>query len=254
MSKSGGGVHHSASPVTAPCACTMVSPMGDSWDLSIERYGTEGEPIVIIDGFVSDPDALRGDAAMLAFAPMGLHYPGIRAEVPSAASRRTLTALEPVAREVFGAAALDLAEGFYSLVTTRPAELAPIQRLPHFDGTDPARLALLLYLSHCSPGGTAFYRHRSSGFETVTEARLPAYRTALESEIDRSGLPAPRYIDGDTALFESIARIDGRYNRAILYRGNRLHCAWLPAGTSFDANAATGRLTMNLFLTAVAEK
>lgn len=227
--------------------------MTEDWQVSIARHGSEDEPIVIIDGFAPDPHALRDDAAMLAYAPMGVHYPGIRAVVPPVVARRMTTAIADLAGEAFGAAALEVTDAFYSLVTTDPADLTPIQRLPHFDGVERERLALLLYLAPEAPGGTAFYRHRTTGFETVTAARLPDYRAALEGELARTGLPAPAYIAGDTALFEQVTRIDGRFNRAILYRGNRLHCAWLPAETCFAADAARGRLTMNLFLQAVAQ-
>ncbi|MFM9979032.1 MAG: DUF6445 family protein [Sphingomonadaceae bacterium] len=228
--------------------------MTADWTLSIERHGTEREPVVVIDNFVPNPDAVRGDAAMLAYAPMGIHYPGIRAAMPHAVARRMTAAIAPIARDVFDAPALDLTDAFYSLVTTRPEDLTPIQRLPHFDGVEPTRLALLHYLSPDAPGGTAFYRHRSSGFETVTAARLPAYRAALEGELARTGVPDPAYIDADTMLFEQVFRVEGRFNRAILYRGNRLHCAWLPEGTSFLADPAHGRLTTNLFLQAVVER
>lgn len=225
--------------------------MTADWQLSIEHHGVEREPVVVIDNFVPDPDALRDDAAMLAYGPMGVHYPGIRATMPHAVARRMISAVSPIVRGVFGAPSLDLTEAFYSLVTTRPDDLTPIQRLPHFDGVEPTRLALLLYLSPVAPGGTAFYRHRSSRFETVTAERLPAYRATLESEIARIGVPSPAYIDGDTSLFEQVSRIESRFNRAVLYRGNRLHCAWLPEGTSFDAHPAHGRLTANLFLETV---
>jgi hypothetical protein len=226
--------------------------MTEGWQVSIAHHGAEGEAIVIIDGFAPDPHALREDAAMLAYAPMGVHYPGIRAAVPQAVARRVAGVIAPLARETFAAASLDIADAFTSLVTTDPADLTPIQRLPHFDGVEPERLALLHYLSPDAPGGTAFFRHRSTGFETVTAARLPDYRDALEAELARDGMPSPAYIEGDTALFEQVLRIEGRFNRAILYRGNRLHCAWLPKGTPFAADPATGRLTMNLFLEAVA--
>lgn len=222
--------------------------MTADWQLSIEYAGTEREPIVIIDNFASDPDGLREDAAMLAYAPMGIHYPGIRAAMPYAVTRRMIATIGPIARDVFDAESLDLTEAFYSLVTTRPGDLTPIQRLPHFDGVEPTRFALLHYLSPAAPGGTAFYRHQSTGFETVTTQRLPAYRAALESDLARTGIPAPGYIDGDTAVYDQVSRVEGRFNRAILYRGNRLHCAWLPQGTSFDDQPAAGRLTANLFL------
>ena len=98
----------------------------------------------------------------------------------------------------------------YSIVTTRPAELTPIQRLPHFDGLEPERIALLHYLSGAEQGGTAFYRHRSTGYETITADRHAAYDAALHRDVARHGLPVPAYISGDTPIYERIARFAAR--------------------------------------------
>lgn len=215
---------------------------------SVELIGTERQPVVVIDDFAPCPDTLVNDAGMLSFAPMGIHYPGIRANI----ARRMLTPLlVPLAStigEVFGYGNTEITDAFYSIVTTAPEALTPIQRIPHFDGVEPNRLALLHYLAPDAPGGTAFYRHRSTGYESVTAARLPSYRAELDADLARAGLPPPAYIDGDTEIFEQIARFEGLFNRAILYRGNSLHCAWLPEGTLFSADPAVGRLTANIFL------
>ncbi len=219
-----------------------------TWTCETHHIGDEALPVVVIDEFAPRPHALIDDAAMLSFAPMGAHYPGVRAPVSPRILAPLLQALAPVIAEVFGYADTDIAEAFYSIVTTLPEALTPIQRLPHFDGVEPERLALLHYLSPDAPGGTAFYRHRATGFETVTAARLPAYRRALEKDLAQSGVPDPAYIDGDTALYAHCARFEGRFNRAILYRGNSLHCAWLPGGTRFDPDPHGGRLTVNTFL------
>ena len=219
------------------------------WQVSIERHGDEAQPVVIIDRF-ADAERFRDDAAFLAFAPIGPHYPGIRAVVAPAMLRDLLARLEPLAAEVFGSAGLAVVDAFYSIVTTPPSALAPIQRLPHFDVVSPTRLALLHYLSPDEGSGTAFYRHRSTGFESIDAARLPSYRAALEADLRRHGIPDPRYIAGDTPVFERVALHRGRFNRAILYRSNTLHCAHLPEGMTFDSGPDTGRLTVNTFLNA----
>lgn len=215
---------------------------------AVEVIGTEPSPVVVFDDFVPRPDLLVDDAAMLAFAPMGVHYPGVRAAISRRVLAPMIAAIEPVIAEVFGFQGVDVSDAFYSLVTTPPDALTPIQRLPHFDGVEPGRLALLHYLGPDVPGGTAFYRHRATGFETVTAPRLASYRAALEADLARDGLPLPAYIEGHTTIFEQIARIDGRFNRAILYRGNSLHCAWLPGGMPFRADPRHGRLTLNSFI------
>jgi len=218
------------------------------WTISIARHGTEAEPVVILDNFAPDPDGLVEDAGCLAFAPVGAHYPGIRAAVPPVLLRALLAKLAPVATEVFGSGPLEVIDAHYSLVTTPPAALTPIQRMPHFDGVEPGRLALLHYLSRDERSGTAFYRHRSTGYEMIDATRLTAYRAALADDLARAGMPAASYIGGDTDMFTQLAVHRGVYNRAILYRGHTLHSAQLPDDLTCSADPAKGRLTINTFL------
>ncbi|SEM98714.1 hypothetical protein SAMN05192583_1759 [Sphingomonas gellani] len=219
-----------------------------TWRVSIEHHGAERQPVVLIDHFAPDPAQWVDGAGFLSFYPIGEHYPGVRAPVPPSMLRQLLSDLAPVAEELFGAVELEVVDAFFSLVTTPPAALAPIQRLPHFDETSPGRLALLHFLSTDESSGTAFYRHRATGFESVDGARLPAYRTALQADVARAGLPEPGYIGGDTPLFEQLAVHRGTFNRALLYRSNTLHCALIPLGMNLSDDPATGRLTVNTFL------
>lgn len=218
------------------------------WSVTVRRHGATDEPVLVIDRFAPDPALFVEDASFLAFRPMGPHYPGVRATVAPVMLRDLLAALRPIAADLFDARELEVTEAFYSLVTTPPSALAPIQRLPHFDGVEPGRLALLHYLSRDERSGTAFYRHRSTGFERIDEERLPAYRAALDADLAREGMPGPAYIAGDTALFEQLAVHQGLYNRAILYRSSTLHCAFLPDDLVLAADPEHGRLTVNTFL------
>ncbi len=216
--------------------------------ISIERTGNEGVPVVVIDDFVPRPDLLVDDAAMLRFSAMGAHYPGVRAVVPPALVARFVDPLRPLIEDVFSVRACTVVDALYSLVTTRPDDLTPIQRLPHFDGVEPGRLALLHFLSEAPGSGTAFYRHRATGFETVTAGRLAIYERTLADEIRREGVPDAAYIKGDTALFDEAAVFEGRYNRALLYPSNALHCARIPDQMAFSVDVGMGRLTVNTFL------
>jgi hypothetical protein len=139
-------------------------------------------------------------------------------------------------------------ECFLSVVTRAPADLAPIQRLPHFDGVEPERLAVLLYLDRAERGGTAFYRHRATGFESVDAGRFDVYRSSLEADVGRNGLPEPQYISGDTDSFVQTHTIPGKFNTLVIYRGNTLHCACLRRDFMPDPDPRSGRLTLNLFL------
>ena len=213
------------------------------------EFGQERQPVVIFDGFAPSPNSWIDDAAMLSYGRIGEHYPGIRAEVHPRMIARFVEAVMPVAQAIFGVAPLPgLVEACYSIVTTPPAELTTTQRLPHFDSTDPNRLALLHYLSPEARGGTAFYRHRATGFESVSQDRLENYAAAIDREIGEQGLPEADYIRGSTAQFEQVGHVDACFNRAVLYRGNTIHCADIPPGMALPADVYNGRLTINTFL------
>ncbi|TPG55249.1 DUF6445 family protein [Sphingomonas glacialis] len=217
--------------------------------VSVHHQGHERRPLLVIDDFWPDPDMLREDAAALRMAPIGPHYPGVRAEVPARLAETMRRKIAPLLSEHFGLdPAPGVSEAYYSLVTTPPAALAPIQRLPHFDRVEPRRIAVLLFLGHGAQGGTAFYRQRETGFESVSADRLARFTATLEDGVRLQGMPEPSYISGDTPLYEQIALQPGAYNRALVYPGNTLHCAYLPPEVALSADPLAGRLTLNLFL------
>jgi hypothetical protein len=223
--------------------------MIDTTRAIIRHQGRERRPLIAIDDFWPDPDALREDAASLRMTAIGPHYPGVRAEVPPRLAETMRRRIAPLLAEHFGLdPAPAVSEAYYSLVTTAPADLAPIQRLPHFDGVESRRIAVLLFLGHGEQGGTAFYRQRATGFESVDAARLDRFRTELERDVQAHGMPDAEYIAGDTPLYECIAVQPARFNRALIYAGNTLHCAYLPPEVVLNADPLAGRLTLNLFL------
>ena len=215
----------------------------------VEAIGAERQPLLIIDDCLADPQAWRAAAAGETFAQIGRHYPGVRAHVAADWAAGLRAELAPAIADAF---AIDpvpaLHECFYSIVTTPPAALAPIQRLPHVDGLEPDRLAVLLYLSGEEQGGTAFFRQRATGFETLDAARFPAFERALHAGVAEHGLPGADYIAGSTALYEQVGDVAARPNRAVVYRSHLLHCARIPAEIDLSPDPGRGRLTVNAFL------
>lgn len=215
-----------------------------------DLIGAERSPVLVIDNFAAEPAALVDDAAALAPFPPACDtfYPGLRAPAPMPFVQAVHAYMEPALRAVFGLAGHDVVSGGweFSLATWPPASLTLRQRMPHIDSTHPGNLALLLYLCPADQGGTGFYRHRSTGYETVSEARFDRYEAALQSEVARLGEPQG-YICGDTPIFERIADYEPVFNRLLVYRSRNLHAASLAPDFPGQSDPRTGRLTLNLF-------
>ncbi len=225
----------------------MTAPGMTAPDIFARRIGRERQPIAVVDHFHPDPDALRHFACTAAFGPGRNHYPGIRAALPSDYFDAVRPALTTVVAQVFGhRGGIALLDASFSIVTTPPDRLSIEQRLPHFDAVDPARIALVHYLSD-QQGGTAFYRHRATGFETIDAARAPQYLDAMSNEV-REQTPPPIYIAGSTAQFEQVSAVDAQSNRAVIYRSALLHSGAIPPDAALSGDPAEGRLTVTAFL------
>lgn len=218
-------------------------------DYRIEQFGLEQEPIVIIDDFYSNPDRLVQHAAQLSFNQNNSYYPGIRAQAPSEYLAERMSLLTDILKNIFdiklGAQLLDCN---YSLVTIRPEQLIPFQCFPHFDGLERGRIAVLHYLCDAVQGGTAFYRHKKTGFETLNKHRHASYTHAREAEFKQLGLKEKSYMIGSTDEFEQIGNIHARPNRMIIYRGCTLHSGLIPQNFNYSPDPKKGRLTINTFL------
>lgn len=245
----------------APVSTVPASPAG--WALAasgarIERFSSANHRLVAIDGFLAAPERVVSQAVLQKFAKITPHYPGLRAPLDPAVCDNWLALLAPLLDEWFGAPRGGWRiEAWFSLVTTPPAALAPIQRLPHVDGTDPDQIAMMLYLHRTGPhsrqgGGTAFFRHRSTGLESLTAADYPRYAAALQADVARTGLPPAAYTTDGAPHFERTHTVAGDFNTAVFYRGNILHSGVIDNAAPLSADPRTGRLTINAFFRPVA--
>ena len=213
--------------------------------------GEEREPLVVIDNLAPDPDALREIARQLDFAPVGTYYPGVRAAVTDAYFGAVWPRLSSVIREFFGyRRSVEVLRSYYSLMTAPPESLLPAQRIPHTDALDDNQIAVLHYLCPDHTDGTAFFRHRSTGFETVNEARYARYNAALEADFREHGVPEAKYIDTSNAIFDQVHACSAKYNRALVYRGKMLHCASVSSPEQLRVDPMAGRLTVASFIAA----
>ena len=216
----------------------------------LERVG-EGHPVVIVDDASGQPDAVRALAAALApFPPAQHHYPGVRRivdERDGAAWDYVHALVETVGPYIGGAfdcGAFDLVEASFSIVTTPPGALAPPQRAPHFDGTDPDLVAMVHYLADVPGSGTAFFRHRATGIDQLTDANVDAYVTLARLE----GMTTTGYVQASDRFYDMLFRADARLDRLLIYRGSMLHSGIIPPDMPLDPDPLKGRLTANYFL------
>jgi hypothetical protein len=221
-------------------------------DIRIEAltFGAERAPLLVIDNFVAAPDELVRIARGEKFTEQSRYYPGLRAPAPAAYRRSFAGRLQAVLGEHFKLTGGELSFPLchYSIVTTPSARLMIPQRIPHVDSLPSAGLASIHYLFRRNLGGTAFYRHRKTGFEYIDEARNEPYLRSLGDENLRLETAGGGYINGDTDLFEQIERRDGVFNRLLIYRRNSLHSGCIDESFVPDPDPSTGRLSINCFI------
>jgi hypothetical protein len=244
-----GGRSEGAKPRLDVCDCEIAPDIRASTVL----VGREEHPVVVLDGVLRKPHAIVDFAAAEAQFSRSIsganYYPGVRAPAPQAYVARLYEAVRPYMTEVFGfpAAGAIKADFYLSIATLPPERLNVWQRGAHFDTVDAQQLAVLHYLCDPSFGGTAFYRHRDTGYEAMTQERLPGYLEALEGDLERNGPPPAAYLTASDRRFEQLASVDAVFNRVVIYRGRMLHSGSVNAAAGLSADPRRGRLTANAF-------
>lgn len=229
----------------------MTIAVHPAFKLQKLMIGREQAPLVVIDNLIANPEELVDLAASKLFSDVATYYPGIRAKVPLTYQRFIIEQLRDVFAGYFGlsAAAVRFTNCHFSLVTTPPEKLAYLQRIPHIDSTSGGELAFIHYLfKKPDLGGTAFYRHRATGYEYIDLARQDEYWRIVDEESKGPNSAVAGYVNGDTPLYEQVGRQDGVFNRMLVYRRNSLHSGSLTPDFVPDANPRTGRLSVNGFL------
>ena len=219
------------------------------------RVGESQSPVVVIDGFSGVVDRVAALADELApFPPIqGNYFPGVRRIITQADPKaygyayETCRQAAPFVGGAFDVQNFDLVEASFSIVTLQPDQLLARQRQPHFDSPDQKLFAMLHYLRVPAGSGTAFYRHKATGVERVTEANVDRFATTARAE----GAKLPRdsgYMHGSDDFYEQIGAIEAVPDRMIMYHGSLLHSGIIPEGMTFSPDPREGRLTANFFL------
>lgn len=224
--------------------------LGRTIRVRLEHIGLERQPLMIVDDVLQDPQLMIDAARTTAFyIPEHTNYPGINARVPEAYYRAVITALRGPLEAAFGLPrSVHLSYfGFFALATMSARAAQAIQRIPHRDSTNPNRLAMVHYLCHGEFGGTGFFRHRSTGFESVDAPREPEYVSAAKRELENTAASDVGFASERTMNYELIGQSPAVFNRLIVYRSHVLHSALL-GDEAGSTDPARGRLTANGFI------
>lgn len=223
----------------------------EKFRVRVERFGTEDCALLVVDDFLSNPQILIDYAAARGrFESVSdTFYPGVRSPAPPIYCFAVRAFLQEALSAAFGLENYRVTGelSHFSLVTTLPGSLSTLQRLPHFDNTNPKQIAVLHYLHAPEYGGTSFYRHRRTGYEYIDAQRQQHYGRALQEDFKLLGEPPCRYIVGDDERFERIGGAAAAFNRLIAYRSINLHSADIAPDFVGSLDPYRGRLTVNTF-------
>ena len=229
--------------------------INSSCNVDVIYIGNEKQPVMIVDNLLRSPEEV------IAYAQTGVafqknlkdFYPGIRKPFSTDYSNNVCRELEHQLHKIFEFSEQSRLEALacvLSLATTKPEELRPIQSVPHIDSCDTTNIAVVHYLCQPHHGGTSFYRHRQTGYESINDSRLGDYAPKLKKEVMNEASTTFNYMNGDNNFFERTAQVDAKFNRAIFYRSNILHSGNVQAGSELSEDPRVGRLTANTLIVA----
>lgn len=208
-----------------------IDPSAKVW---VETVGDF--PILFIDGFYADVDAVRARALAADYSIAAAYYPGLHAPLDDAETRAVAGQLCRLLGSL-GSVDYDpaLVRIDFSVITTPPEKLLAQQQHPHID---PVPLFALAYLTPGIDTSTCFYRNRVTGLHKLVTSedhrRHDVFMQAHGSE--RAGSD---YSLADSPYWEKLHAIEGRYNRLVCYPGNVFHSVMPgPVPDPFDIGKA----------------
>jgi hypothetical protein len=179
-------------------------------------------------------------------------YPGIRARLPAEFSRPFNAWLTHALRctgILEESSSVHEDASFLSIVNKNRANLLPLQRIPHYDSTDPRVFAAVIYLFDRANSGTSFYRHRTTGYEQIGDDNKDNYKISLNRDMKHHGPPAKEYTNGSDVLFERTLSVDSVFNRIVIYSGKVLHAADIDGSLFAGDDNGQWRLTISSLVT-----
>jgi hypothetical protein len=216
---------------------------------------------IIVDDFLKNPNELVEFAAQnpAEFAHPNIGFPGVQRRVDDSAMKDIHRFVRSRMSREYGFMRGRIGiRSLLSLATLQPDALHLLQRICHIDpNPDPgrAKYAGLLYLFNDERlGGTSFFRWNDEAL--VWKAREIFRNDAKQGEsflkqhFETFRQP-PRYMTESNEIGELLITVPPRFNRFVFYPGDIPHSAAITAPERLTDDAEHGRLTLNLFFSAL---
>lgn len=212
-------------------------------ELRIETTAA-GFPVLYIENFYRDPDAVRREAVGGKYDTSMAYYPGLHSRIAPDVLLPLQRALSRILNSVgdFWCAPERIFSDF-SVVTTPAKDMLATQKHPHIDHVP---LAGVIYLNPDFEVGTSFFHNRALGFSVVSR---PEQHQALGEWLDcnAEALQPTTYAIADDTIWQHLLTVSGRYNRLVIYPGNVFHSIAM-ADVVRHTGIAGARLTQRFFI------
>lgn len=217
-----------------------------------EFIGNEQTPIIIIDDYIEQPQALINYAnTQCNFSHDNqTQYPGIRAKLEKSL---VVDYLQPLIKGLYSVYKIDNRlkpipkDNYFSLITTPESRLTKVQTMPHFDTNDPNLIAIIHYIGNGEHGGIGFFRHKETGYELIDHQHREKYLLMSQKKLSTS-FSDTHYCTEKNADFECYKSIKYKPNRLIVFPGYLLHSSLVNPESDINSDPLTGRLTANMFV------
>ena len=236
-----------------------IMKLGENISYKFLEVGKEKTIVIIIDNFLASTAPLISMAKNRLYSevPEECTYPGIRTPLTDlnylTLVSSTISGILQKHGFINSQVKFTVDESTFSLLTTKVQDLDPNHCIPHFDGPEQNRLAVLHYLNVGDFGGTAFYRHRPTQFENITADKVEKYVESAQHFAEKHPDTRKGYFTKSSNHFELINWVNYVANRLVVYPVSLLHSAFIEQPEkNIDLDPEKGRLTTNIFVSAKA--
>jgi hypothetical protein len=233
---------------------------------SLIPLGGKNEPsVLVLDNFYEDPQYVRHLALSLDYLEGRARFPGFEARV-SLDPHPALKMINSFVDENLVLTPLFESQFVFSMMSSHVDKRRRHQHAPHTDGL--GILAALVYLNPARKcrGGTAFYRHKSTGLIEIPVRKTKNIAAIMRAERIRSLDGFVKWMTHDrighnrsssreelelvadsTSNWELVRCVEMKFNRLILYFGSLFHSAYVKPGF-FGETPSSRRLTQTMLL------